>query len=210
MTTTAIMMAVDIAAILTLIFAIYFPRHHRADLVVAFLGVNVGVLGVSTMLTTVEVSTGFGLGLFGVLSIIRLRSSEISQREIAYFFASLAIGLICGLNTSLNFITLGVVVLLLVTIALADSPKIFGAYFTETVTLDRAISDKSELDFTLSQLLNAEILSTHVFNLDLVNDFTEVTVHAKRRASSNGVPTEKVETELDKSHELAHLGWAHQ
>ena len=60
MTTTALMMAVDIAAILTLVFAVYFPRHHRADLVVAFIGVNIGVLGVSTMLTSAEVSMGIG------------------------------------------------------------------------------------------------------------------------------------------------------
>ena len=184
MTTTTIMMAVDIVAILILILAVYFPRHHRADLVVAFLGVNIGVLGVSTMLTTADVSMGFGLGLFGVLSIIRLRSSEISQREIAYFFASLAIGLICGLATSLNPLTLGVVALLLVTIAVSDSRRLFGAYFSEEIQLDRAISDSTELEFTLSQLLNADILSSTVLELDLVNDTTRVSVRAKRRATA--------------------------
>ncbi|WP_070818161.1 DUF4956 domain-containing protein [Corynebacterium sp. HMSC036D02] len=184
MTTTTIMMAVDIVAILILILAVYFPRHHRADLVVAFLGVNIGVLGVSTMLTTVDVSMGFGLGLFGVLSIIRLRSSEISQREIAYFFASLAIGLICGLSTTLNPLTLGVVALLLVTIAVSDSRRLFGAYFSEEIQLDRAISDRTELEFALSQLLNADILSTTVLELDLVNDTTRVSVRAKRRATA--------------------------
>lgn len=45
---------------------------------------------------------GLGLGLFGVLSIIRLRSSEISQHEVAYYFASLAIGLISGMATTIT------------------------------------------------------------------------------------------------------------
>ncbi|HAT1180950.1 DUF4956 domain-containing protein [Corynebacterium striatum] len=133
MTTTALMMAVDIAAILTLVFAVYFPRHHRADLVVAFIGVNIGVLGVSTMLTSAEVSMGIGLGLFGVLSIIRLRSSEISQREIAYFFAALALGLICGLSTALNPVTIAVVVMLVAALALADSTRLFGDYISQEV-----------------------------------------------------------------------------
>ena len=49
-TDTAIMMGVDIIAIVLLVFAVYLPRHQRADLVVAFIGVNIGVLGVSLML----------------------------------------------------------------------------------------------------------------------------------------------------------------
>ena len=44
-------------------------------------------------------TVGLGLGLFGVLSIIRLRSDELGQHEIAYYFAALAIGLIGGLGT---------------------------------------------------------------------------------------------------------------
>ncbi|MEU4242707.1 DUF4956 domain-containing protein [Actinoplanes sp. NPDC026619] len=33
-----------------------------------------------------------GLALFGVLSIIRLRSTELDQHEVAYFFSALALG----------------------------------------------------------------------------------------------------------------------
>ena len=50
---------------------------------VAFLGVNVGVLAVCLVLGSATVGAGLGLGLFGVLSIIRLRSDEIAQHEIA-------------------------------------------------------------------------------------------------------------------------------
>ena len=66
--------AMDLVAILVLVFGLYVPRHNRRDLVVAFLGVNVGVLAVSAALLDSAVTAGLGLGLFGVLSIIRLRS----------------------------------------------------------------------------------------------------------------------------------------
>lgn len=92
--TALVMPVIDVLAISLLVFAIYFPRHRRTDLVVAFLGVNIGVLGVAVTLATQEVGMGLGMGLFGVLSIIRLRSSEISQTEVAYYFAALAIGLV--------------------------------------------------------------------------------------------------------------------
>ncbi|MCU1425422.1 MAG: hypothetical protein JWM51_1713, partial [Microbacteriaceae bacterium] len=72
----AVMIAIDLIAISILTFGMYFRRHRRRDLVVAFLGVNVGVLAVASVLGTTEVGVGVGLGLFGVLSIIRLRSSE--------------------------------------------------------------------------------------------------------------------------------------
>lgn len=49
------------------------------------------------MLTTsTSVGIGLGLGLFGILSIIRLRSDMITQEEIAYYFVSLALGLLAG------------------------------------------------------------------------------------------------------------------
>jgi hypothetical protein len=70
---SAAMIAIDLFAISIVTFGMYFPRHRRRDLVVAFLGVNVGVLAVATVLGSSEVGVGLGLGLFGVLSIIRLR-----------------------------------------------------------------------------------------------------------------------------------------
>jgi hypothetical protein len=68
--------ALDIAAVSVLVFGLYFPRHRRRDLVVAYLGVNVGVLAVAGSLSSGTVGAGLGLGLFGVLSIIRLSASS--------------------------------------------------------------------------------------------------------------------------------------
>ena len=42
----------DAVAVGVLVFGLYFPRHRRRDLVAAFVGVNVGVLAVSSILTT--------------------------------------------------------------------------------------------------------------------------------------------------------------
>jgi hypothetical protein len=43
--------------------------------------VNVGVLAESSILCSVGVVVGVGLGQFGVLSIIRLRSTEIARHD---------------------------------------------------------------------------------------------------------------------------------
>ena len=94
----ALLIAADLIAVLLLVFGLYFPRNRRRDMVVALLSVNVAVLAIATTFTNVEVNLGLGLGLFGVLSIIRLRSSELGQQEIAYYFSSLAIGLLGGVE----------------------------------------------------------------------------------------------------------------
>ena len=71
------MFVLDLVATAIMVFALYFPRHRRKDLVVAYLGVNIGVLAVADALSSTGATAGLGLGLFGVLSIIRLRSSEL-------------------------------------------------------------------------------------------------------------------------------------
>lgn len=168
--------AADLVAICVLTFALYFPRHRRRDLVVAFLGVNVGVLAVAGALSTATVGAGLGLGLFGVLSIIRLRSSEIDQREVAYYFAALALGLIGGLGSSLGSTALLLMALILVALLVGDHPRLLRRYRQQVVVLDHAFPDHDELVDHLEALLGARVHGVTVQRLDLVDDTTVVDV----------------------------------
>ncbi|AHI21655.1 DUF4956 domain-containing protein [Corynebacterium vitaeruminis] len=187
MTATAIMIAIDFVAMGILTFGIYFPRHHRSDLIVAFWGVNIGVLAVSQVLANTHEGAELGLGLFGVLSIIRLRSSEINQREVSYYFTSLAMGLIAGLATSVNVFGIVMIVLPLLVVSIADTDAIArrGVEHT-TIQLDRAIADPDELHRELEDLTGAHVKSVKVNKLDLVNDLTlvEVSLHRDPDAPS--------------------------
>ncbi|WP_010205751.1 DUF4956 domain-containing protein [Salinibacterium sp. PAMC 21357] len=187
------MIALDLVAIGLLTFALYFARHRRRDLLVAYLIVNIGVMAVTVMLADSAVGVGLGLGLFGVLSIIRLRSSEIAQHEVAYYFASLALGLIAGLGaadlsvatttTLATFVAPALMALILLVIAFGDSPRLFRAYRQQTVTLDAAIADETTLRIRLEDLLGAKVHSLTIIKLDLVNDTTIVDV--RYRISTN-------------------------
>lgn len=179
MTSTLTLIAIDLIAVGVLAFALYFRRHRRRDLIVAFVGVNVGVLGVALVLGTSTAGLGLGLGLFGVLSIIRLRSTEISQREVAYYFAALAIGLIAGIGTDVVIATA-----LMATIVAAmwagDHPALLRDARQQTVTLDRAIADELELRSELASLLGGPVDRVIVSHLDLVRDLTVVDVRYRR------------------------------
>ncbi|MBD8060077.1 DUF4956 domain-containing protein [Cellulomonas sp. JH27-2] len=171
-----VLYAVDLIAIAVLTFAVYLPRHHRRDLVVAFLGVNVGVLAVAGVLAQSTVGAGLGLGLFGVLSIIRLRSTELSQHEVAYYFAALALGLIGGLGVDPIWLSVALMALVVVVIALADSPRLLSRYRQQTMVVDRAIVDEVALVAHVERLLGCRVHQVSVQRLDLVNDTTVVEV----------------------------------
>ena len=179
-TTTLILLGIDLVAALILSLGLYYRRHRRRDLVVAFLGVNVGVLAVATVLGTAEVALGLGLGLFGVLSIIRLRSSEISQREVAYYFASLAIGLVAGLPQTDPVPAAALIGLVLVVMWAADHPGLLSRGRHQVVRLDRAVLDEDELRDELSERLGGTVTGITVHELDLVNDTTLVDVRFRR------------------------------
>jgi Ca2+/Na+ antiporter len=159
-----------------LAFGLYFPRHHRRDLVAAFLGVNIGVLAVSIVLGSSTIGAGLGLGLFGVLSIIRLRSDEITQHEVAYYFASLALGLLSGLSNQIQLMTIGLMGLIIAVMYVADHPRLFGSYRQQLIRVDTALPDERELTGHLELVLGARVRSIQIRELDLVNDTTLVDV----------------------------------
>jgi len=173
---TLALIVIDLVAIGILTFALYFRRHRRRDLVVAYLVVNVGVLAVTEVLASSAVGVGLGLGLFGVLSIIRLRSSEIAQHEVAYYFASLALGLLAGMSTTVSVLNVALMALMLLVIFVGDNPRLLRRYRQQVIVLDRAIPDETALIAHLEGLLGARVHGVTVQQLDLVDDTTTVGV----------------------------------
>ncbi|WP_456786302.1 DUF4956 domain-containing protein [Cellulomonas sp. P5_C5] len=170
------LLALDLVAISVLAFGVYFPRHRRRDLVVAYLGVNVGVLAVATALAGSTVGAGLGLGLFGVLSIIRLRSTELTQHEVAYYFSALALGLLGGLSTTPSAVNAALMVLIVAVMTVVDHPRMLRRYRQQTMVLDSAITDETALVAHLERLLGATVHTAVVQRVDLVNDTTCVDV----------------------------------
>lgn len=174
--TPLILIAADLAAISILTFALYLRRHRRRDLVVSYLGMNVGVMAVALALSGSAAGIGLGLGLFGVLSIIRLRSTELAQHEVAYYFSALALGLIAGLGIEPMWLPLSLMAMILLVMFVGDHPRVLRAYRHQTVVLDRAIAIEGELFARLEEVLRGTVHSATVQELDLVNDKTIVDV----------------------------------
>ncbi|MGP9695394.1 DUF4956 domain-containing protein, partial [Brachybacterium sp. AOP25-B2-12] len=148
--------------------------------------INVGVLAVSALLSNSAVTAGLGLGLFGVLSIIRLRSDELAQHEIAYYFAVLALGLIGGLGVSPLWLSAAFMALIVVTMAVVDHPSLFAGHRRQVIVVDRAIRDERTLRNHLEDLLGADVTAFTVLRTDLVTDTTTVDVRFRVPRESVG------------------------
>ena len=194
--TTLAYIGTDLAALALLVGALYLPRHGRRDLTAAYIGVNIGVLAVTLLLSTASVGAGLGLGLFGVLSIIRLRSTEISQGEIAYFFASLALGLLGGIQTAPLALVAVLMALVVASLWIGDSPRLAARNRHQVIQLDHAIANEATLTAHLEELLGARVRTLEVYRLDLVNDTTLVDVRYRLPARRAPLAQDAARTDL--------------
>ncbi|WKU02918.1 DUF4956 domain-containing protein [Micromonospora sp. HUAS LYJ1] len=182
-----VLAGMDLVAVVLLVFALYFPRHRRRDLVVAYLGVNVGVFAVASSLSSSTVGAGLGLGLFGVLSIIRLRSTELDQHEVAYYFSALALGILGPLSGTSVWTVGALTALILAVMFVGDHPRLLRRYRRHIIVLDSAVTDSVALTAHLEQLLGARVHNVNVERVDLVNDTTIVDVRYSRpRVAATG------------------------
>jgi hypothetical protein len=182
------MIATDLAAIAVLAYAIYFRRYQRRDLLLAYTALNVGVLAVTTLLAGAQAGIGLGLGLFGILSIIRLRSDQITQEEVAYYFVALALGLVNGLRPAPGWLAPAASAVLVAIMYAVDHPRLGARTHRQLVTLDAAYPDRAELRRALQRLLGGDVRHLVVLEVDLVRDVTVVDVRYRVPAVRRPVP----------------------
>ncbi len=177
-------LAINLVAIAVLAYGIYFRRHRRRDLLTAYVCFNIGLFAVvSAMAAGGEiVSIGLGLGLFGALSIIRLRSEEISYVEVAYFFAALALGIVNGIQPGelpfailLNGVVVGVMFVM-------DRFEPHRGVRRVALVLDEVRTEDDPLRAELERRLGFTVVETSIVSVDYVRETMTVDVRYLPRA----------------------------
>jgi hypothetical protein len=167
----------DLACIAVIAFAVFYRRYRRADLVVAYVALNVSLFSVAVLIVNeMRVGVAFGFGLFAILSIIRLRSEPISPEESAYYFVALVLGLINGMvfrNAPLaRLLDIGIVVVMLV----LDNGFVGVKARRQVVTLDTVYPDEGQLRRDLESRLGGKVRRLFVKETDYVRETTVVDV----------------------------------
>ncbi len=176
--------AIDLLAMLVLVFGMYFRRYRDKELVTAAALFNVFVFAVLTVLSAVEFSLAAGFGLFAILALFTLRSEQITKIEITYFFGSVAIAVICSVQgTTLTFVT-AVVALVLTAAFVLDHPRVLRSVDGIKLTLDKidshALSDPVAMRNELSQRLGVDVMSYQITALDYINDMARINVYYRK------------------------------
>jgi hypothetical protein len=166
----------DLITIGLLAGALFMRRHHRRDLLAVYLAFNVGLFAILTFLSRGEVSVGIGFGVFGVLSIIRLRSEAYNNIEIAYFFLALSTALVNALPGRPLLLSIALDVVLVATMFIVDDADLMGGMTSCVVTLDRTYDDADSMRSDLAHRLHAHLGSVTVTEVDYVRETTTVEV----------------------------------
>ena len=173
--------AIDIFAILVLIFGLFYRRYKNKELATAASMFNIFAFSVLTILSSVQFSIAAGFGLFAILALFSLRSEQIDKIEISYFFGSIAIAVICSvLGTSLFFVSV-IVLFVLVAAWLLDHPRILKSVSRAKITLDRIephiLADTERLRAELSAMLKVDVMTFQIVELNYVNDLARINVY---------------------------------
>jgi hypothetical protein len=176
-------LGIDLTAVLALACLVYLKRHPRRDLITVFGCFNVGLLVVLTVISTSRSATAIGFGLFAMLSIIRLRSEPFNNFELGYFFAALVLALVNGVVDSDIALLLGLDALVLVTVFVADHPRVTRATRQRQITLDTIHSDDSALVADLEHRLGVRVCDFTIHETDYVRDVTTLTIRYAERSA---------------------------
>jgi uncharacterized protein DUF4956 len=196
-------LVVDVSAIFLLAYVLYFRRHRRADLLLGYVALNIGIFVAMSVLVSVRLDIALGFGLFAILSIIRLRSSTVTQQEVAYYFIALAMGLVNGLDLDDRRLVVLVNAVLLLTMLVADSRKLRDRARRMDVHLDVVHADDAALVADLERRLGGRVLHHEVNDVDYARETMAVDVRY-RVGPSPAQPSlveRRVEVTLDVVHD---------
>ncbi len=175
-------LAIDLATILVMALAIYYRRHGRSDLVLAFVALNVGLFAIGTLIVNQsQIGVGFGFGLFALLSIVRLRSDEIAHEEVAYYVVALVLGLLNGMAFHDRWLVNLLNVTVLAVMFLLDNSYVLPRSRRQIVTLDTVHSTEADLRADLEERMNCKVLHVIVRQVDYVREVTVLDLRMRPR-----------------------------
>ncbi|GAA1914735.1 DUF4956 domain-containing protein [Nocardioides marmoribigeumensis] len=181
-------LGLDVLAMVALVQVLYRRRPSAPEMALVLAVLNVGLFAAVQAIASGDFSTGVGFGLFGLLSLVRLRSAAFSLREMAYTFAALVLGLVNGLAGVPPLVVLLLDLLLLGAILVTDAGTGARTSRTMRVTLDQVFPDLTAASAAVESRLGVRPIGIAVTDVDYVRETTRVWVRYEVDPSMGSVP----------------------
>lgn len=183
-TQTIMRFAIDLAAMLALLFGLYYRRYRDKELVTTAAMFNIFAFCVLTILSSVSFSVSAGFGLFAILALFSLRSEQISKIEITYFFGSISLAVVSSVSgTTIPFVMF-IASAIVLGAYVFDHPLLLRSAAGVKITLDKidahSLSDPVMMRADLSARLGVEVVSYNILALDYINDMARVDVFFRK------------------------------
>jgi hypothetical protein len=176
---------VDLVAMCVLVGVAY--RRHSADrgMMFALFVLNLGLFATLVAITGEAFSTSAAFGLFGMLSLIRLRSASFTTPDMAYTFLALVLGLVTALAGLPTWLTLGAAGVLVTLAVVGDRPRpqvVAAPTRTVDVVLDGVYSSPEVVLAEVRSRLGMPVLAAFVDEVDYVREVTKVRAEVQSQA----------------------------
>jgi len=169
-------LGLDVVSMLVLVGWLYRRRVAAPEMTLVFTALNIGLFAAVTSIGSGDFPTGIGFGLFGLLSLVRLRSAAFTLKDVAYTFVALVLALVNGLPERTLLVAVVLDVVLIGAMWVTDDSRSSLPTRVMRLTLDEAFTDLEAATLELRRRLSVEPLSVTIDEVDFVRETTRVSV----------------------------------
>lgn len=167
-------LGIDVLAMLVLVGWLYRRRHSAPAMPLVFAVLNIGLFAALSAISSGDFKAGIGFGLFGLLSLVRLRSTAFTLKDVAYTFIALVLGLVNGLQERQVWLVAALNLLVILAVAVTDDSRSRPATQVMRVTLDHVVLDPDAALAELSRTLAVPVVAVVIDDVDMVRETTRV------------------------------------
>jgi hypothetical protein len=169
-------LGLDVLSMLVLVGVLYRRRVAAPEMILVFTALNIGLFAAVTAIGSGDFPTGIGFGLFGLLSLVRLRSTAFTLKDVAYTFVALILALVNGLPERNLAFVIALNVVLLGAIWLTDETRSTQPTRIMRITLDHVFTSAETATAAIRERLSVEPLGLTIDEVDYVRETTRVSV----------------------------------
>ncbi|MEI2820493.1 MAG: DUF4956 domain-containing protein [Marmoricola sp.] len=169
-------LGLDVLSLLLLVGWLYRRHASAPEMTMVFTMLNIGLFAAMVAIASGDFPVGVGFGLFGLLSLVRLRSTQFTIKDIAYTFTALVLALVNALPGSALWMAAVLDGVLILAVWLVDDTRQRLGTEVVRMTLKKAEADPDALAQMVTQHLGSEPLGVAVRSVDYVRGRTVVDV----------------------------------
>jgi hypothetical protein len=169
-------LGLDVMSLLVLIGILHRRRSTAPEMALVFTSLNIGLFAAVAVIGTGDFPTGIGFGLFGLLSLVRLRSAAFTLKDVAYTFLSLVLALVNALPERNIGLVVGLNLVVLAAVWVTDDTRRQPTTRSVRVVLDRAVFGVEEARAALVERYALAPVAVVIEDVDTVRDTTRISM----------------------------------